>query len=200
MELKEYFLIIKKQFKLFLTISGLILAGGLAYLFFRPISFDISLTLNITRSGAQVSQNYQYDDFYRLQADEKFAETVVEWLKSPKIEEDIYANSGVDTEGFDLKKLASSILAEKRSAQIVAVSFSAPDQKMAKSIALSVSKVISQNIQNLNQNQKEATWFEVVPNDPVIRLHKINPLAVAILFVVAIFLAFFGVLFKHYLE
>ena len=200
MELKEYFLIIKKQLKSFFAISGLVVAIGLAYLFFRPVSFDTSLILNITRSGAQVSNSYEYDDFYRLQADEKFAETIVEWLKSPRTEEDIYANSGIDTASYDLKKLTSSILAEKRSAQIVAVSFSAPNQKMAKSIALSVSKIISQNIQNLNQDQKEAAWFEIVSNDPVIRIREANPIAVAVIFCAAIFLAFFGILFKHYLK
>ncbi|MFZ2226190.1 MAG: hypothetical protein WA064_00520 [Candidatus Moraniibacteriota bacterium] len=200
MELKEYFLIIKKQFKLFLAIFGLIVVTGLVYVFFRPVSFDTSLTLNITRSGAQVSDNYEYDDFYRLQADEKFAETIVEWLKSPRTEEDIYVNSGIDVSDYSLKKLMSSIVAEKRSAQLVAVSFSVPSEALAKSLASSVSKVISQNIAKLNQDQKEATWFEIVSGDSVTRVREVNPVAVVVIFCSAIFLAFFGILFKHYLE
>ena len=200
MELKEYFLIIKKKFKLFLAIFGLIAFAGLGYLLFRPVSFDTSLTLNITRSGTQASDSYKYDDFYRLQADEKFAETIVEWLKSPRTEEDIYVNSGIDVSGYSLKELMGNIVAEKRSAQLVAVSFSAPSEALAKSIAGSVSKVISQNIAKLNQNQKEATWFEIVSGDPVTRAREVDPIAVLVIFCAAIFLAFFGILFKHYLE
>ncbi len=200
MELKEYFLIIKKHLKLFGTISAIVIFGALAYFIFRPAAFNVSLTLNITRLGTQNSDSYKYDDFYRLQADEKFAETVVEWLKSPRIEEDIYTNSGVNTTDYSLKRLSGGIVAEKRSSQIVAVSFSAPNQKMAQSIALSVSKIISQNIQSLNQDQKETVWFEISSAEPVIRPNEINPFVVPIVFLGAIFLAFFGVLFKHYLE
>ena len=75
--------------------------------------------------------NYKYDNFYRLQADEKFAETLVEWLKSPRIEEKIFKEAGIDPSGYSLKKLAKSIKAEKMSSQVVAVSFSSPDKNAA---------------------------------------------------------------------
>ena len=200
MELKEYLKIIQQQKRLFIAIVFFVFLAGLAYFSFRPVSFDTSLTLNVTRSGSQVSSDYKYDDYYRLQADEKFVETIVEWIRSPRIEEDIYIDSGVDTANFSLEKLAGSIKAEKRSSQLVAVSFSAPNQKMAQDIAKSVSKVISRNIQNLNKNQKEVAWFEVISEEPVIRKSKVNPFVMVVFFFGAIFLAFFSVLFRHYLK
>ncbi|MFZ2193372.1 MAG: hypothetical protein WAV31_03950 [Candidatus Moraniibacteriota bacterium] len=200
MELKEYFKIIQQQKGLFLAIVVLLPLAVFAYFTFLPISFDASLTLNITRSGSQISDSYKYDDYYRLQADEKFVETIVEWIKSPRTEEDIYIDSKIDTSNYSLKKLAGSIKAEKRSSQIVAINFSAPDQETARRIAISISKIISQNIQNLNKDQKEINWFEIVSGEPVIRQNKISSFMVLVVFFGTIFLAFFSVLFRHYLK
>ncbi len=200
MELKEYFQILKMEIKIFVAIMAVVflLAGG--YFIFRPVVFDASLTLNITRSGSQNTNSYKYDDFYRMQADEKFAETIVEWLKSPRIEEDIYKNAGVDVSGYSLKRLSTGITAEQRSSQVVIANFSALDQKKVQNIAYSVSKIISQNIRSLNSDQKESSWFEITSGEPVIRVREINPITILAIFFGGIFLAFFGALFKHYLR
>lgn len=200
MELKEYLKIIKNNSRLFIGIIVGIIAIGVGYFLLRPVSYSTSLTLNITRSGVDNSQDYRYDDFYRLQADEKFTETVVQWLKSPRVEEDIYREAGIDTTDFSLKRLTSSVSAEKSSSQLVAVGFLATDEKSSQKIAMAVSKVISQNVQNLNKDQKENSWFEVISSDPVVKINETNPLIVLAIFLGAIFVAFFGVLIKHYLE
>jgi capsular polysaccharide biosynthesis protein len=200
MELKEYFQILKKELKTFMVIIVIVFLSAGAYFIFRPVIFDASLTLNITRSGTQNTDSYKYDDFYRMQADEKFAETIVEWLKSPRVEEDIYKDAGVNASDYSLKRLSTGIIAEQRSSQVVVANFSAFDQKKVQNIAYSVSKIISQNIKNLNNDQKENSWFEIISGDPVIRMREINPITIVAIFFGGIFLAFFGVLFKHYLQ
>jgi capsular polysaccharide biosynthesis protein len=196
MELKEYLKIIKNNWRLFLgTMLGLF-AISFGYLLLRPVSYATSLTLNITRSGIQNTTDYRYD----LQADEKFTETVVQWLKSPRVEEDIYEEAGIATAGYNLKRLTKSISADKLSSQLIAVGFSAPNEESAKKIALAVGKIVSQNTQNLNKDQNESTWFEVISSAPVIRLDKINPLFILAIFFGSVFAAFWVVLIKHYLE
>jgi capsular polysaccharide biosynthesis protein len=200
MELKEYLQIIRRKAKLFSATAAIILVASFGYLFFRPVTYVTSLTLNITRSGVSDTQDYRYDDFYRLQADEKFSETVVQWLKSPRVEEDIYREAGIDTKDYSLKQLAKSISADKLSSQLVAVSFSATDEKIAQKIATAISKIISQNTQSLNKDQNESTWFEVLASAPVVRPNELSPLVVLAIFLGAIFAAFWGVMIKHYLE
>lgn len=200
MELKEYFEIIKKHKKLFLTSFVLFVLGVFSYFYFRPISYSTSIVLNVTRIGVQQSEDYRYDDFYRLQADEKFCETIVEWLKSPQIVEDIYNEAQIDTSKYTLKQLAGVIKAEKRSSQIVGINFSAPDKKVSKKIADAVGKIISQNTEILNINQKESTWFQILTGDPVIKQNKINYSIVLATFLMGIFLAFWVVMIKHYTE
>ncbi|MFA5961886.1 MAG: hypothetical protein WC848_04350 [Parcubacteria group bacterium] len=200
MELKEYFKIIKNNLRVFIGTAVVLFAIVSGYLISRPASYATSLTLNVTRSGVQDTPDYKYDDFYRLQADEKFAETVVEWLKSPRVEEDIYTEAGINTADYSLKRLTKSISADKLSSQLIAVSFSAPDEKISHKIASSVAKIVSQNVQNLNKDQNENTWFEVLSSDPVIRIEEASSLVMLAIFCGSIFLAFWAVMFRHYLK
>jgi capsular polysaccharide biosynthesis protein len=200
MELKEYIQIIKKNIKLFASVSIIIFLAAFSYLFFRPISYTTSLILNVTRKGSQATDNYKYDNFYRLQADEKFSETLVEWIKSPRIEEEIFKEAGIDTADYSLKRLTKSIKAEKMSSQVVSVSFSAPDKKNSTDIAQAVSKIASQNTQGLDKDQKDSTWFEVISEKPVTKLDETNPFLILIVLAGAVFAAFFIVLIKHYFE
>ena len=194
MEFKEYLQIIKKKLNLFLTIIILIVAGASAYFYFQPIFYNVSLTLNITRIGTQQTQDFRYDNFYRLQADEKFTETVTEWFKSPRILADIHKDAGLENKTI-------KIAAEKRSSQIVAIKFSTAAPEAAKKISASAVKVISQNIQNLNKDQKDETWFEIVAGDPVIAKNIPNYKIIFLASLLAgIFLGFWTVMVRHYWE
>jgi capsular polysaccharide biosynthesis protein len=200
MELKEYFSIIKKQFKLFLSVIIAVVASIFIYFIFRPVFFDTSLFLNITRAGNQISEGYKYDNFYRLQADEKFAETIAQWLKSPRVVSDINKEAEItNMENLNLKQLTKVFQADKLSAQIVSVKFSAPDKKTAEKLALAIPVILKKNINQLNEDQKENTWFEIKANDPVIRQN--NPdwgIIFIISLVLGLFLGFWVVLFRHY--
>ena len=201
MELKEYLNILKTHIKAFFLVVILAVIGGIAFLTFRPVAYNTSLTLNITRSGTQETADYKYDDFYRLQADEKFAETVVEWLKSPRTVADIYFNSSIDANQFSLGKLEKSLRSEKLSSQIVSVKFSADTPEKAKKISDSISKVIAKNIESLNANQQEKNWFKIVAQDPVIAQNSLNFWVVILAaLAVGIFLGFWAVLIIHYLS
>lgn len=200
MELREYWLVFKKNYKLFLLTVILIVAGSFDYFYLQPASFETYLTLNISRIGTQNIDQYRYDGFYRIQADDKFAETIVEWLKNPKISADIYTGAGIDTSSLSLRQLSKKIIAEKLSSQIVSVSFSAPDQKTAEKISQSIVKIISENTQNLNKDQLDNTWFEIIPQDPIIKKYHLDS---SIIFIASLlfglFSGFWVIMIRHYL-
>jgi len=201
MELKEYLQIIKKYLNLFIAVTLFTIAGVFAYFVFSSESWSASLTLNITRAGAQETLDYKFDDFYRLQADEKFAETVVEWLKSPRMAVDIYEKAGIDASGFSIRQLKKSVTAEKMSSQIVAVSFSSPKKETSRKISDAVSGIIAENTRTLNKDQNEKVWFEVVAQDPVIVKDGYSAFWVFLAsLAMGIFLGFWVVLVRFYLE
>jgi len=201
MDLKEYLAIIKKQQKTFGFVIFLVVAIILIYFLFRPVSYSTSLTINITRLGQQRTYYYQYDDFYRLQADEKFAETLVEWLKSPRTVSDIYSEAGLNLQAMSSRKLSKIFRAQKLSPQLVAISYGSTNEEIAKNISSAISKKLTENTNSLNQDQKEDTWFKIIAHDPVIVRDDFNWIFVlGVALILGIFLAFWTVLIIHYLK
>lgn len=201
MELKEYIRIIKKNLLLFLAVVLVIVTSAFLYFTFRPVFYDVSLTLNITRQGSQITDQFKYDDFYRLQADEKFSETVVEWMKTARVSADILGESGIDTSRMSLSTLSRTFRAEKLSAQVVGIRYQAPDIKTAEKLSFSTEKVLSRITQDLNRDQKEDTWFQLSSREPVIiKNDPDNIIIFMISLTVGIFVAFWVVMGRHYLS
>jgi len=201
MDFKEYLKILNKYSRTLVFVIFLVTALGLIYFLFKPISYSTSVTINITRIGKQMTENYKYDNFYRLQADEKFAETLVEWLKSPRTVTNIYKNSGFDSQGMNLKKLSRAFKTEKLSSQVISVSYGSSDEKTAKRMAFAIEDILSKNIASLNQYQKEENWFKIITHNPVIIRDNPNLLFISIFFLlIGIFLSFWLVLIIHYLK
>ncbi len=211
MELKEYLKIIKENRNLFFLVVLIVVSGSFTFFLAKPVSYSTSLTLNISRQGSQSTPDYKYDDFYRLQADEKFAETVAEWLKSPRTVADIYAGAGISVQGksvsggdpkqFTLRRLTKSLKPEKRSSQIVAVNFSAAREETAKKISDSIVAVISKNTEDLNRKQNENTWFTIIAQDAVIVKDTFDPFIVFVVsLAIGIFAAFWTIMISHYIK
>jgi capsular polysaccharide biosynthesis protein len=199
MELREYLKIFKQHSRLFWSVIILIMASSFSYFLFRPLAYNTSFTVNITRLGSQETADYRYDDFYRLQADEKFADTLVQWLKSPRFVADIYDKAGIKYDKLSLRGLSRAIKGEKMSSQVVAVSFSASTPKQAEKIAGAISTVIENNTNLLNAQQQQKNWFKIAALTPVSKPNTVSFLWVLVFSLLAgIFLAFWVVLIVHY--
>jgi uncharacterized protein involved in exopolysaccharide biosynthesis len=203
MELRNYLKIFLKNWIWFLVTVVIVLGIGVGYKQYknsRPISFEVSLLLNVTRSGIQSTDAYRYDDFYRLQADERFADTIVRWLENPRIVTNIFNETGVISGGIDLGKLSKAFEAKRLSSQVIDVRYASNSAREAQDTSEALVKTINQEIKLLNQYQKEDSWFKVVGDEPVIKEYKVNWNSVLPIFIaLGIFLGIWVVLIKHYL-
>jgi len=201
MELKEYIRIIIKNINVFLAVIAAVVVAGFAIVFFKPVSYTTSMLIDVTRSGTQDTADYKYDDFYRIQADEKFVQTIVQWISNPGIESDILSGAGSSASNLSLRQLSNSFRAQELSSQAISVTFSTPTRDQAQKIAASITNVITKNTAALNADQKEGGWFEIVAHYPVIVEDLYGPLLVLLVtLVLGIFLAFWVVLIIHYLK
>lgn len=201
MELKECVSIFKKHIKTFLVTVVLVLIGGLVLYLAWPVNFKASLTLNVTRLGTQETDSYKYDDFYRLQADEKFSDTVVRWLGSPRIATNILNDAGITTSGMGVWKISGFFKAQRLSSQLIQVTYYAFNAPTAQKISNSVVKILDRQTEELNKFQREITWFKVLGSDPVIMENKLNLSYVMLLsLALGIFLGVWAVFIRHYLE
>jgi len=193
MELKEYIAIFKKYSKFFLLVAISIAATIFVFQLIKPLTYKASLTLNITRTGSQKTEDYKYDEFYRLQADERFADTVVRWMTLPGITADISDNAGIgEDEKFKAKRLSS---------QVIEVTYITSDIKTAQKLSDSIIKTLNVETEKLNEFQKNETWFKILGDKPIITDNKPalwKSILVGLL--IGFFLGFWAVLIKYYLE
>lgn len=201
MEIKKFIDLFKKQARLFWFTVGICIFVGVIWQTSQRDFFVGNLTLNITRGGREITSDYQYHDFYRLQADERFADTVVRWLQSPRIVTDIYGNIGLSSEHVGTRTLSRLIKAERLSSQVIQVTYQANDEQTSKEIAHSIVNRLNQESEALNVDSKEYAWFVIRGDEPITRSGKLNTdFVVTVSFLVGLFFGFWAVLFKHYMS
>jgi len=191
MELREFLLIFRKYRALFFGTVVFFAGAGFAIQLLQPVRFASDITMNVARSGARATSEYTYDDFYRLQADERFADTVVRWLESPRIVGDIAREARVPED--------VSFSAERLSSPVIRIRYRTPDEAGAKRVADTLFTVLNRETASLNRDRSGDGWFELVGETPSITDARFGKgRAMAISFFLGIFFGFFAVLFRWY--
>lgn len=212
MELREFLKIFIDYKKTFFGIITFFILCGIVYFFVQPETYKASLTLNISRGSASEVNEYAYDDFYRLQADERFGDTVVRWLQSPWVVKNILEDSNVIPiiqDSYDEshypkslskdKQLRGFFNAERMSSQVVDVTFFVSNEDDAKVISDNLKVVINQEAEKLNDRQRQERWFVVLGDDPVVNSNEKGLLfLLALTGMMGLFVGFVVVMFWYY--
>lgn len=199
MELRDLVVVFRKQRALFFgTIVAFVFVAWLWQQEQQP-TYQATLLLNIGRSGVSETTDYTYDSFYRLQADERFADTVVRWLATPRVVEDIYREAGLDPKPLGLKGLSQVFVPGRLSSQMITVKYSGESEKTLAVLARATVAVLNRYTGTLNTEEKERNWFVVIGSDPVIRDGRVSlDLALVAGLVAGLFMGFWLVLLRHY--
>jgi len=201
MELREYYKILKLNMAVVFYTIIILVVVVYAWSVRQSETYSASLLLNISRTETQSSADYRYDQFYRVQADEKFSETIGEWLKMPGIVAEIMEKAKISQEGKTIRALSRSFQADRMAPEIVEVRYSTTNHDDAKKISESLGIVIMEKVKSLNADAKDPNWFSVTPSNLVI-LKNIQDLRIN-LALAALVGFFFGVLFafaKYYIS
>jgi len=201
MELREYYKIWRENISV--VIYTIVITAIVVYAWSMRVSqnYNTSFLLDISRAENQPTSDYRYDQFYRLQADEKFAEAIVEWLKTPGVAQDIFSRAGIGTEQKTMRQLAKSFGAEKLSSLAIRVSFSTQTKEEAEKVAAAVSNVVSAKTENLNKEARDPNWFKVDISNLVV-LKNIQDLRInlAIAALAGLFIGTLLAFGKHYIS
>ncbi|HWQ60529.1 MAG TPA: hypothetical protein VN420_05305 [Candidatus Fimivivens sp.] len=163
MEFRDFCLIFRGRWKLFAGIVAGIVFLSLLALLYQPSRFETDLTVNVSRSGMQHTTDYTYDQFYRLQADERFADTVVRWLETPSLRQEIRSVADVSPDVTD------SIKASRLSSQMISVSYVSNSEHGAGDMATAIPDVLNRETMKLNELAKDPDWFVVLADEPTMR-------------------------------
>lgn len=203
MELKEYITIFKRQRTLFWGIVFAVVGVFIVWTFVRPVAYSTVLGVHVARTAPdkEATDAYEYDNFYRLQADEQFADTLVRWLQSPRIVLDIYDAAHIGAQGLTEHDLSGAFSARRLSSQFVEVKYGTADSESAGKVAEAISTVLNKKTEELNAGSRVGNWFTVVVDEPVTEIDAIRwKIALPVAVLVGMFLGFWGVMGRYYLS
>ena len=172
--------IYKKLFrKNYLFLSLLVVIGvsvGLAITKLAPISYDVSLALNIERKTNDTGQFYTYDGYYAIQATELFGKSVASWFVTPDFVEDILKNADKsDISNLSVKDFRRVFTPEQVSANIVEVRFGVKESELGNTLTESISTSIDSYMQTRGIKD-----YNIFVGTPVIRQVDYNPILFAL--------------------
>lgn len=197
MDIRAYWEMLQKNARVFGLIVGGLWFLSLVWFLSQPVRYQGTLLLNVGRTAAEPSAEYEYDSFYRLQADERFGDTLVRWLANPRIVSDILASAGSSADVHSEKALAHQFQAKRLSSQIVEVRFTATTREAITRYSQAIVEVTQKYTETLNASQ--VNWFRVVGSEPVIRDARMPAWPfLALTFFGALFIGFWAILLKHY--
>lgn len=193
MELREFIKVFADRKNLFFWVLLGFVVLALLYFRFQPARYEAALMLNVARTGFLETSDYQFDQFYRLQADERFADTVVRWLGAPSLRSDIVKESGAS------KAVIGTISARRLSSQMIDVRYHATSPKDLSGIDTAIVSTLNRETGKLNESAQDPSWFVLMADQPIVSDTRISfgkSLAAGI--AAGIFFAFWAVLLLWY--
>ncbi|MEA2006842.1 MAG: hypothetical protein U9O20_01640 [Patescibacteria group bacterium] len=203
MELKEHVKIIKQHKMLFFGVWILFAGFVMAWFFSRPQAFEAVMSIDIARQSGQESsqsqEEYDFDQYYRLEADKSFAETLVQWLGDPGVVNFVFSDSKTEASGKSLSSFSKFFKAERLSPNYVQVRYVTKNPPAAAAIFSSTKEIITKKTNSLNEESKDSNWFKTIFSGPVVAEKKLSFLPVFVGAVVGgLLLSIFSVLTRHY--
>ena len=201
MELRELWNLFRKEKNLYALILGVFLLLGVLWINLEPERFESNILITIGRTenkNVSIATDYQYDNFYRLQADERFGDTLVRLLATPQVTQTIFEEAGLKNEAPE----GAYFTGRKLSAQIVEVTFVDRDQTKLMALAKSVPTALNRYTSELDTKEgSQGNWFRVIASEPVVSDARVDSKQVLVIMLfLGIFVGFFVILAKHYIQ
>jgi hypothetical protein len=166
-----------KKNALFLGIITVVgISVGLAITRLLPVSYDVSLALNIERKTNDTGEFYTYDGFYAIQATELFSKSVASWFVTPDFVEDVLRNADKsDIDKLSVKDFRRIFTPEQVSANVVEVRFGVDEAEVGTTLTDSISSSIVSYMQT-----RDIKDYNIFVGTPVIRQVDYNPILFAL--------------------
>lgn len=166
-----------KQNLFFLAIVVVVgVSVGLAITKLMPVSYDVSLALNIERKTNDTGQFYTYDGYYAIQATELFGKSVASWFVTPDFVEDVLRNADKsDINKLSVKDFRRVFTPEQVSASVVEVRFGVDKVELGNTLTESISSSIISYMENRGIKD-----YNVFVGTPVVRKVDYNPVLFAL--------------------
>lgn len=206
MELKELCKVFREGKGLFLAIVATCFGVLFVILWMTPQVFVSTVTFTITRD-AEMKTSDAYptrEDFglyYRFQADDAFAETVVAWLHTPQIVRSISAQMEELNIPFTHggRSLTKHYETTQRSAHVIDVQYRAVSPRAAKEEARLITAQIGERAERLTGAAQASSGFKIISEESYVEPFTYNvTLLIVLTSIIALCFGVMSVLMRHY--
>lgn len=201
MNLKNYFQIIREK-AIFIIIIA-ILCGALSLILglLQKDSFDASILMTIHRAEREKSEDFQYDNYYSIQAAEYLSNTVTGFLETPEAITLVYKKAGIEDEMGDAYQEAKKVKTKQLSSHLIDVRLNNEDRASTEKLAKALIKVTENKVKNIEVDAEGNNSFTVQAEEPIVTLKKYNPYLVGVFGLLGgVFIGMGLAFFKEYLK
>lgn len=173
MELNEYLAVIRRWWLLIL-LAILVLGGGLlSYAATRPASYEAIATVSFVKRVVPIDQrgpDFQYDNYYSLEASRLLAQMGAGWLEEPATVQTVYQRANVPLpSGLSPKRYSRLIEVDQLRQATLQVATSADTADRARQLASAATNFVELRTQELI-DQGSLDQFDILQGAPVTQL------------------------------
>ncbi len=166
MTFTELVALFERERRLFVGTVGVAITLSLLAYQFQPVKYANELLLSVTRTSVPVTAEYAYDHFYRLQADERMAESLSQYLQSETGKRDVAEKAKL--EGNAYKQYTNAKLKTVKSGTNgIRVSYQTDEVALGQTLGEAMGMTANEYIFSLNEDAREKDWFTVIEKKPV---------------------------------
>ncbi len=175
MNLKDYFKVLKEKIK-FIIIIG-VLCGALSLIlgFLQKDSFDASILMTIHRVEREKTEDFQYDNYYSIQAAEYLSNTITGWLETPEVIILVYKEAGLEDKMSDAYQEAKKVKTKQLSSHLIDVRLNNSNRDVVGKLSKALVEETKKKVETLEINAEGNSSFSVEADEPIITLKKYNP-------------------------
>jgi len=198
MELRAFIQLFIREKNLILTIALAALVISIFAYRLQGQWYQGEVLLSVTREAPEATVDYRYDQLYRLQADERMADTISHYLESEAGREEVAEHASL-TDAPAKFFVKGKVQALRLSSQLIQVRYRAKTPIEAERLASALLETGERYMASLNEQAQERNWFTLIVSDTVVKDGRFTlPLALAIGLGIGLMVAFWTVLIIWY--
>lgn len=179
--MKNYFRIISSHKKLILLI--IILCGILSFIAAKviPTTYTASTLLLVHRTNKIETKDFQYDNYYSIQATEAVGNTVASLLQSPELILEIYKKAKLENTIKNISSDVKKFRPKQISSHLIRLRVTTQNSQDSEKLIKAGVEVLQNRISQLETNYDKKGSFEISAENPIVFANKYSPLTVTIL-------------------
>ncbi len=172
MEIKDYYIVLKRSIWLVLLITAVFAVVSYLMTLSGKPTYQSSTAILIDRvpslSQSEVSY-YQYDNFYSQSVSASLSSSLIDYLSSASTAAKIFEASGYPLPNDDIRALSKIFTVSKKqeSSSVINISYSSKDKTQAERIISSAARVLQDKVTEYGKNDSSAK-FITVSDQPVV--------------------------------